>query len=195
MSTTGHRKADIRSFAYVREKARILYTQIHGPSNFSATPGWLDNFLERHSLRHLQVKGEKSSADSVAAIAFKGSFAALIDGNGYDLDDVYNADETGLMYRTLPNKTIALSTEQNVSGYKPIKDRITAMACANATGTHRLPLLAIGKYQRPRCLKEINNFPIKYVSQKKAWMDKIIFKDWYQRVFLPDVKERKPNGK
>ena len=172
----------------------MLYTEIHGPSNFSANPGWLDNFLERHSLRHLQVKGEKSSADSVAAIAFKESFAALLDENGYDLDKVYNADKTGVMYRALPNKSITLSTEQNVPGYKPIKDRITVMACA-ITGTQRMPLLAIGKYQRPRCFKGIKNFPIKEVSQKEAWIDEIIFKGWYQRVFLPDVTERKPNGK
>ena len=35
------------------------------------------------------------------------------------------------------------------------RDRVT-MACSNATGNHKLPLIFIGRSANPRCFKHIN---------------------------------------
>jgi hypothetical protein len=37
-------------------------------------------------------------------------------GNGHEASDVYNADETGLFFNTLPDRTLAykLATEENI---------------------------------------------------------------------------------
>lgn len=69
------------------------------------------------------------------------------------LEQLYNCDETGLCYRMLPTKTIASRLEKCAPGMKKQKDRITLMACANATGTHKLPLMFVGKAANPRCFK------------------------------------------
>ena len=68
------------------------------------------------------------------------------------------------------------------------------MFCANATGSHKIPLMVIGKYKNPRCFKknEIQNLPVKYVAQKKGWMDKGLFNDWFKNTFIPEVIKKHP---
>ena len=45
---------------------------------------------------------------------------------------LYNADESGLYWRCLPEKTLASSDEKEAPGMKKQKDRVTLMLCANA---------------------------------------------------------------
>ena len=59
----------------------------------------------------------------------------------YDLKDIYNADEFGLFYQCVPNKTYQLKSEK-YSGGKLSKVRITDMASANAAGD-KLPMSVI----------------------------------------------------
>ena len=77
-------------------------------------------------------------------------------------------------------------------GAKKAKEHITINACANATGTIKLPLLFIGKYNNPRCFRGINKetLPVIYRHQKNAWADATIFKDWFQNHFVPMAKEK-----
>ena len=173
----------------LREQAIVFHRKIYGSSNFSASAGWIDNFQKRHNLRHLKVKDEKLSADPEICLTFSNDLISFIEENRYELKNVYNADETGLMYRTLPDKT-----ENEVPGYKPIKDRITIMTCSNATGDDRIPLMAIGKSVKPQCFKGVV-MPIHYRHQKKAWTNTDIFLDWYKTIFLPHVTKRDPNAK
>lgn len=74
----------------------------------------------------------------------------------YEPDDIFNADETGLFFKCLPNKTFAFKKEKCYGG-KLSKERITVMVCANSTGTNKLKLLVIGKPRKPRCFKNIFN--------------------------------------
>ena len=73
---------------------------------------------------------------------------------------------------------------------KKPKERVTSMACSNATGTHKLPLMVIGKSRNPRCFKHIDRsaLPVTYYSQKSAWVDSEIFMDWFHQHFVPAVK-------
>lgn len=82
-----------------------------------------------------------------------------------DLEQIYNADESGLFWRMLPEHTLASSHEKNAPGRKIIKARITFMPCANVSGTHKLPLLVIGTAQKPRAFKSVN-LPVCYRGQK-----------------------------
>ena len=59
------------------------------------------------------------------------------------LEQLYNCDETGLCYRMLPTKTLAARNEKTAPGMKKAKERVTLMACSNATGSHKLPLKLI----------------------------------------------------
>ena len=59
------------------------------------------------------------------------------------------------------------------------------MACANATGSHKLPLMFIGKAANPRCFKNVNKsaLPVLYYS------DNEIFSNWFHHHFVPAVKK------
>ena len=98
----------------------------------------------------------------------------------YDLKDIFNADEFGLFYQCLPNKTYHFKG-QKCSGGKNSKVRLTGMAAGNAIG-EKLPMFVIGKSKTPRCFKHIKNLPCKYKSQKKSWMDSQIFEEWVRKL-------------
>ncbi|XP_051161312.1 jerky protein homolog-like isoform X2 [Leptopilina boulardi] len=186
----------------LQEKARIFYStlKLHEKISdqgheFKASDGWLSRFKDRYNLRTLQPKGEKASADTVASENFVSEFNEFLEKNNYQLENIYNADETGLQYRSLPDKTLVLSNEEEVAGRKPMKERLTIMVCANATGSHRIPLLVIGKSAKPRCFKKNQQLPLNYTNQKKAWMNAQIFKHWFIDIFLKNVRELKPDAK
>ncbi len=62
----------------------------------------------------------------------------------------------------------------------------------NSSGTIKLPLQVIGKSKNPRCFKSINKdlLPVKYSSQKNAWMNTAIFHDWFHLSFVPYVRDK-----
>ena len=86
--------------------------------------------------------------------------------SNYSLENVYNADEYGLLYQCLPNKSYKLKTEK-CSGGEYSKIRITGLAAANAVGS-KLPMFVIGKAKKPRCFKNIKTLPCRYRAQRKS---------------------------
>ena len=150
--------------------------------------GWLDKFKKRHGIRQLRIYGEKLSGDNEGADIFVNDFKELIE-QGVTLDQIYNADETVLFWCYVQRKTLAMSNEKNPSGPKDSKERITILACSNASGAHKLKLLVIGKSANPRALSGIKTFPVIYRSNKRAWMAKEIFSEWYENHFLPEVRK------
>ena len=98
----------------------------------------------------------------------------------YDLKDIFNADEFGLFYQCLPNKTYHFKGQKCSEG-KNSKVRLTGMAVGNAVGEN-LPMFVIGKSKTPCCFKHIKNLPCKYKSQKKSCMDSQIFEEWVRKL-------------
>ncbi|KAJ8959570.1 hypothetical protein NQ314_006219 [Rhamnusium bicolor] len=82
-------------------------------------------------------------------------------------DQLYNADESGLFWRLLPNKTLVHSGEKSAPGRKISKERITFMPCANASGSHKLRLFVLGKAKKPRAFAN-SSIPVSYKGQRKA---------------------------
>lgn len=186
----------------LQEKARFFYKQLEEngkvpeeSKGFKASNGWLRSFKDRHGLRTLQLKGEKASANNEDSLSFITFFDKFLQDNNYDYENVYNADETGLLYRSLLNRTLVSATEKEVAGHKLIKDRLTVMFCANADGSHKIPPLLIGKSKKPRCFKEGQPLPIDYIHQKKAWMTTDIFLYWFREIFLKNVRSVKPHAR
>lgn len=170
------------------EKALDFNQKLGGDTSFKASSGWLARFKSRHGIRELEIQGEKLCANVASADSFVDELKAFLDEKEYDLDFVYNADETGLNWRALPSRSLASRRENSAPGYKVSKDRVTVMVCANANGTHRLPLLLIGKSKNPRCFKNVK-IPLTYANQQKAWMNTDIFLAWYENTFIPEVKK------
>lgn len=170
------------------EKAKMFYEsmQITEPCAFS--DGWLRNFKQRHGIRQLDISGETCSADADAAERYSATFSKLVNDHGLLPCQIYNADETGLFYRSLPERTLAGAGEKSAKGFKRNKERLTVLTCANASGTHKLKLLVIGKYKNPRALKNVRHLPVWYDSQGNAWMTAEIFHRWFHNYFVPAVK-------
>lgn len=174
----------------IMTKAGEMNKKLDADLNFKASVGWLDKFKFRHGIRQLDISGEKLSANGEIIDEFKNLLSSKISDLNLVKEQVYNCDETGLNWKALPRKTLASLTEKTAPGFKMQKDRITVMVCANATGSHRLPLLVIGKSKKPRAFKNIhlNALPVNYYAQKNAWMDQTIFSEWFHKMFVPEVK-------
>ncbi|XP_053956284.1 jerky protein homolog-like, partial [Anastrepha ludens] len=83
-------------------------------------------------------------------------------------------------------KTYALSLEKRAPGVESEKQRNTFLCCSNATGSHKLKLLVIGKAKNPRCFKNFQ-CPTDYRSSKSVWMTSAVFKKWFHEPFVPQV--------
>jgi len=80
--------------------------------------------------------------------------------SNYALHDIFNADEFGLFYKALPDKSMHLKSEDCVGG-KYSKVRLTGLAAASATGK-KLPMFVKGKSKKPRCFNGVQNLPCRY---------------------------------
>ena len=90
--------------------------------------------------------------------------------SSYNLADIYNADEFGLFYQALPERSLHLKSEKCV-GVKHGKIRSTGMAAANTLG-EKLPMFVIGKSAKPWCFCGVRNVPCRDRAQKKldGWL-------------------------
>jgi hypothetical protein len=168
------------------EKAKDFYEQMRLTEPCVFSGGWLWRFKARHGIKKLEASSEKQVADHQAAEQFCDFFRSLTAEHGLSPEQVYNANETGLFWRCLPNTSPEGGT---VPSLKQGKDRLTVLMCANATGSHRIKPLAIGKGGGPRAFRGIQHLPVAYKAQGNAWVDKEIFSDWFHHIFVPSVRE------
>lgn len=159
----------------IRQKAQEFAMKF-GHSDFLASVGWLDKFKNRHNIVYRVVCGESGDADIQLADEWKQT--VLVDLlKKYDANDIFNADETGLFFKCLPDKTLAFKNER-CSGGKRSKERLTVMAASNMTGSEKIKLLVIGKSKNPRCFKGIKSLEVDYENNKRAWMTSDIYEQW-----------------
>lgn len=163
----------------IREQAERFAKQMGLPS-FQASTGWLDKFKSRHGIVQKVMSGESASVAEIDCDDYRQNvLPSLLEK--YSPDDIFNADETGLFFRCLPEKTLAFKDEK-CHGGKRSKERITVMVAGNMTGTEKLKLLIIGKSAKPRCFSGVKSLPVDYRNNKKAWMTSSIFEEWLQKL-------------
>lgn len=85
----------------------------------------------------------------------------------YSPDCIFNADESGLYYKALPNTTFFNKGDQP-KGWKSQKSRLTILFICSSTGSYKR-VFCIGKPKKPRCFKN-KNIPVTYFSNKNSWM-------------------------
>ena len=163
----------------MREKATMFATKLKHET-FQCSGGWLDRFKARHGVVFREICGEAAAVDDNIVTSWLDKTLAPI-LSSYHPRDVFNADETGVFYRLLPDKTLCFKGD-SCHGGKQSKERITAMVCANMDGSEKLPLMVIGKFERPRCFKNVKTLPVAYKFNKKAWMTSVIFTDWLRKL-------------
>ena len=84
----------------------------------------------------------------------------------YPLKDIFNADEVGLFYQCLPDRSYHLKGEK-CSGGKHSKTRLTGLAAGNPFG-ERLLMFVIWKSKMPRCFKCVKHLPSGTESRLKV---------------------------
>ncbi|CAG8760349.1 4953_t:CDS:2, partial [Rhizophagus irregularis] len=136
-------------------------------------------FKKRNGLQRVKFSGEANSAPIETLPEERVRLRALL--AKYDKEDIYNADETGLFFRMEPNQTLSTGA---VAGRKMDKSRVSVLFCANATGSHKIRPLVIGKSLNPRCFKNLNKstLPVIYRANSKAWMRSDIFIEWLKHL-------------
>lgn len=172
----------------IKSKAIQLHQKIREKPCFNASNGWIAKFKKRHGIRMLKICGEKLSNKCKLVEPFLLKFRQKIKQLNLTADQIYNADESGLFYRMLPNRTLVTFNESSAPGLKVSKDRVTFLACTNASGMHKVKLFVIGKAANPRAFKNFENKPVTYKANKNAWMTFILFEEWFHNVFVPEVK-------
>lgn len=176
------------SGALIMEKADMYASEMG--IEFLANNGWLERFKKRNEIVYKSVCGESSQVSQVMISEWLTDTLPSILQN-YDPKNIFNADETGIFYHCLPNKTYAFKNEQ-CSGGKKSKERLTVLIGCNSDGSEKLPILVIGRYLKPRCFKFVTKLPVEYRANRKAWMVSTIFTEWLLKLdkkFLFEKRE------
>ncbi|XP_060846462.1 tigger transposable element-derived protein 7-like [Rhopalosiphum padi] len=159
-------------------------------NNFKASSGWLFRFGRRHNITNKKICGESLSADNEAVEPFRKKLNDILKAENILPSQLYNYDETGLYWRALPDSTQASKADKNTPGRKISKDRVSALLCANADGSHMLKPVIVGKSKQPRAIKNImDSLPIHYYNSKSAWFTSDITIDWFHKKAVPEIRK------
>lgn len=169
----------------ILEKAKKFAVEMN--SDFNPSSGWLHRWQKRENITLRKVHGEGASANVEAANVFFDNVLPNLVLN-YEPKDIFNADESGLFFRALPNSTLIKKGDQT-RGFKSSKERLTLLFICNATGDYK-KVIVIGKSKNPRCFKN-KILPLEYYSQKKAWMTQ----DLWQNILLSLDAEMEKQGR
>jgi hypothetical protein len=136
--------------------------------------------------------GEAGSAKTGDAEKFQETFQEMLDDGGYNANQVFNADETGLFWKKMPSRTYITKEQKKLPGKKVMKDRLTLLLCANATGLCKIKPMLVYKSETPRAFMgkktDKKKLPVFWRANKKAWVTRVLFKDWLNDCFAPEVK-------
>ncbi|XP_044576156.1 tigger transposable element-derived protein 4-like [Cotesia glomerata] len=171
----------------LREKAEEFSKSL-GHNSFRASNGWLGNFKKCHELVFRKLCGESASINTEVCEEWISELLSLL--KDYEPRDIFNADETGLFFKCLPDKTL-LFKDEKCHGGKHSKERLTVLLATNMTGTEKLKLLVLGKAKKPRCFSGCKSLPVDYDANKKAWMTADIFKQWLIKIDKKMIREKR----
>ncbi|KAL5503328.1 hypothetical protein EMCRGX_G010257 [Ephydatia muelleri] len=189
--TIGNRRPLPVSRALIQARA-ILEAKLRNISNFSASDGWFYRFRWRYNIcNSVRLSGEAGQVDINDATKEIDKLKLSISSGGFEKANIFNMDETGLFFKTIPSRTYLVDGESKKSArgtkYMKAKDRVTVILCANATGTCKITPVVIGKAKKPRCFR-LNPPQLPYYSQKSAWNDSVLFKKWWTEIFLQEIR-------
>ncbi len=79
------------------------------------------------------MNGEKLSVDVEEAILYCDESADTIFVRGYCMDQIFDADETDLNYKTLSSKTLTAKADRKARKAKEYNEHVTTLTCTNAS--------------------------------------------------------------
>ena len=118
-------------------------------NDFKISNGWQSRFRKRMQIKHHQLHGEEGSASIQTAEQFVQQIQEKI--SKYELKDIYNMDETAVLYRAPPASTISRNA---YPGVKKDRKRLTVALICNADGSDKREPLIIGNSEKPASFKK-----------------------------------------
>ncbi|XP_022372215.1 tigger transposable element-derived protein 7 [Enhydra lutris kenyoni] len=172
------------------QAAAERFAQCFGRTDFKASTGWLFRFRNRHAIGNRKICGEQVlSSASENVEPFRQKLYMLIKEEKLSLAQLYSGDETDLFWKSMPENIQASRKEICLPGRKINKERLSALLCANADGTHKLKSVVIGKSKLPRSVKEDTGaIPVIYKPSKDVWFTRELFSEWFFQNFVPEVR-------
>ncbi|KAM5199089.1 tigger transposable element-derived protein 7 [Hipposideros larvatus] len=172
------------------QAAAERFAQCFGRTDFKASTGWLFRFRNRHAIGNRKVCEEQVlSSVSENVEPFRQKLSMLIKEEKLRLDQLYSVGETDLFWKSLPENTQANRKDICLPGRKINKERLSALLCANADGTHKLKSIVIGKSKLPKSVKEdTSTLPVIYKPSKDIWFTRELFSEWFFQNFIPEVR-------
>ena len=161
---------------FMMEKSSGLAKRLGVPKGqFKVSSSWLEWFKEKHGIIFKQVCGEEKpvNVNSDQMEEWQRTLSIIL--KEYQPNDIYNADQTGLFYQLMPDRTLEFKNADCHGGKQSI-ERISAIVCTNMSGTDKVTLL--GKTANPRCFKNVKSLPTQYAANAKTWMTGEIFTKW-----------------
>nr|CAH0104760.1 unnamed protein product [Daphnia galeata] len=187
----GNRKPLSLSRAIIQARALHEAKKI-GLTEFKASDGWFRNWRRRNgigpSLRLFVEAGDVNIEEVEKLIQIIREKLKK-----FKAENIFNMDETGLLYRALPTRSyISLEegSRKNIRGTKVLqaKDPVTLVLCVNSTGTCKVAPLIVGTSKNPHCFRDAPS-PIPYINQRNAWVDREVYKGWWLNIFLTAVRK------
>ncbi|KAE9205985.1 hypothetical protein PF002_g20151 [Phytophthora fragariae] len=208
--------------AHVQQKAKLLAARHKMKDDFKASNGWYYRFCGRYGLTPNSVHAgtpaaalapAPASAPIAAPVQAKREttettqWTRLKDTmGGFAPEFVYTVSEARLFYQMLPNVVDPARDRAAATGTGDVAvvggaggmivpgkiPRVVVLVCSNGTGTHKIPLLVVGKEKAPPCLVAHvgAGMGTSYFSQREVWCDERTFQHWCERVFLPAIRQR-----
>jgi len=174
--------------ALLKERETELAAEL-GVNGFKASTGYICRWVKRNDVRSICLVGTGASADVAGSAARIAEIRETL--RGMTPRQIYNNEETGNFYRCLPHGSYVSARERrSARGSKAMraKDRVTAVLCVNADGSHKLPIAIIGKAVRLLCFRPpAPGFPLPYFSQVNLCMDGPTMAFWFASVFVQEV--------
>ncbi|CAI5721891.1 unnamed protein product [Hyaloperonospora brassicae] len=159
----------------IRLKAVRFAQILHIDTPLTFSNGWLYKFNERHGFGSLRSHKDSKTSSKEAVADLQRRLHA------FDPRNVFSMDETGLLFAMFPDR----------SGQQT-SNRLTIALCCNADGSEKLPLLFVGKTEKPRGLTSLAAAEDNYRCSPHALMTRGIFLEWITNV---DAKFRKEQRK
>ncbi|XP_037930678.1 tigger transposable element-derived protein 6-like [Teleopsis dalmanni] len=92
-------------------------------SYYNASARWLNRWRSKNNVAFKCISGESADVNQEDVKQFRGKLKSLL--SKYKSQDIYNADESEIFFRALPNKTFALKSEKCIGGFSKVDENFS----------------------------------------------------------------------
>lgn len=105
----------------IKTKVKELHSILKENKSFIASDGWLKIFKRQFGVYFLKISGEKLSLNTEVVLPFQHKLSQKNKNKNVSREQIYNAGETCLFWKFLPEKSLVMSNEKTTPVWKSEK--------------------------------------------------------------------------